>query len=607
MHAPQIDLQQIRETIRKGQFDEKTLLLGTSLVAATAAQPDSKSHLQALSLTVECARELGHLKEAESLIRQPALRLRDRLHLESIRERVPLNNRRTETEYQLIRQELWCLLAYVRICNDLGRSDEALQTLLLLSEKIQEAVEADGWPGDLMFRGTRARLHYYYGIVIISLKKRSLDISRQPLEALQHFRIAMDLVWERWESQKRKHSGKPDRLSVEYQYALDSTARVLAFGYAFTFMLQTRLNDASAMLRSAALVADRGPNRLLQLSIATLRCHVRRHESGYQTKLTELLSELGSLCRQLARHRPQWRRAMFERGLTLVALLRSSDPACLERRVTYVNESKKVIDALTKEDDRDVKELQNEWNFQVLWLRALFNEAEGRYQNVRDSDTAKERFEIARRTLKDIEKISPTSISPLQHWSGQRWIISALVEIELGNIAEAESLLNRGRSDWESGPPWLAVLAHVRYAAVEAMRGQFDRAHDYLARAKALSQPMLSEFAWVANELQLAEQFVKTHQRELEKLTKITQDITKPVEKVRSIIRNVLQAEFESQRERFSNLRNPTHRESWYPEKAAANLGFNMRQLREWMDFAGIKFKKVVGRPPGTPMNERKH
>jgi len=298
---------------------------------------------------------------------------------------------------------------------------------------------------------------------------------------------------------------------------------------------------------------------------------------------------------------------MFERGLTLVALLRSSDPACLERRVTYVNESKKVIDALTKEDDRDVKELQNEWNFQVLWLRALFNEAEGRYQNVRDSDTAKERFEIARRTLKDIEKISPTSISPLQHWSGQRWIISALVEIELGNIAEAESLLNRGRSDWESGPPWLAVLAHVRYAAVEAMRGQFDRAHDYLARAKALSQPMLSEFAWVANELQLAEQFVKTHQRELEKLTKITQDITKPVEKVRSIIRNVLQAEFESQRERFSNLRNPTHRESWYPEKAAANLGFNMRQLREWMDFAGIKFKKVVGRPPGTPMNERKH
>ncbi len=590
------DLTSLRDRVRRGAFDEEGLRLGKQLMSRYQSRPNSKDYLQSLSLTAESAERLGRPEEAQRFLEKPIKPLLKKLYDTDIVHRFRRSNGIIHSDYELVRQEFWCILAYVQSCYNFRRFAEGIAILERLQYQIETAVSSPAWPQDLGFRGTRAWLHYYTGIMF----RRS-----KPREALKHFRLAMDFIWERWELQRRIHKCDERRLALEYQYAIDSVARILSLGHAWTLLTEARLSEAGTVLRASELIARKSSDSTLRRGISLLLCHVRRHASGYSSsELKHVLTDLRDLAQTSQDHPVDWARAQFETGLVLIALLRSRDPEAVsvESRANHSRDLQQIIGELEKERRPSEPELRRERDFQVHWLHALQNEAEGRYLTAKDPSLAHQKFAIARSELKKLRNLyqalsEPANISPLQDWDSQVWVMPAAIEIQLGNSEAAQNLLDQGREKWKRGPLWLRSLARARYAAAAALNGEFAKADRQIELASSLARPGRNEVSWVADEIQRVREYVSEKRLAHESALKLV-SVGAPFSQVREFARAVLQREFDEQHRLVLSLRKRGNENKWYQDEAAASLGCSSEQLRAWLSLSGLNYARQTGRPP---------
>ena len=201
------------------------------------ANGNNRIRLKALGLAADYLDAMGRAPEAAALLEPTVTELLAEVggwH----RELAAALDR--EATRRLLRQRVWCCLAYV-IARLRGPAWPQAERAL---NKLRDFVEGHLAAADFPCHGTMALLHYYQG-----LWRRNQG---QLNQAAWDFDAALDQTRRRFEDKQiRYQAANPDRYRRELIYSRVTTARVLGFGHGGIALSRGRYVEARAWLLAA--------------------------------------------------------------------------------------------------------------------------------------------------------------------------------------------------------------------------------------------------------------------------------------------------------------------------------------------------------------------
>jgi hypothetical protein len=571
-------LSSIRTSVRLGKFDVADV---ERLTAIRHRSPeDTLEHLSAVSLAAEICEQLGDYSRSARVVDEIGEKIVQGFHDHPVDRRFTGSEDLRCSQYKLVRQQLWCALAYCQSLYHHEKSGEAVRQLEFLRSEIDRTVNRKGWPEGLRFHGTRSRLEYYLG----------LNLRAHPAAAMDAFGRSSFHAVSRLSQQYTNHRENPARLLTEYRYAMDCIAKLMTFGYAWSHIGNANLRPASSTLDIAQVLIESSENPYLKRSVDLLRLQVKRHRIGYSADLKATVSELISIRDAVAGHPSHWARAQFELGLHLVNLLRFQEmkgerfeTATLDSMIEHLANRKKPGGVVTNPVERE---------FQVAWLRVLQRDFERNFDNAL---VWASRLELILGTNAARAEEEPLAW-PLQYWTGQAPLLKARVYIRKGDFQSAQEELANTREIWSAGPPFVRLLGLTREGEATLGCGGVSRAKLLLDEARLLLPSVEAE--WVRQEFSRTLANLEARMQESQMAAGNRIESLTPAERHKRLIQDEVEAELTRQREAYPGKLQGSG-DIWYQDEAFERLGLKSRkELEDWLHIAGRQIENKPGRPP---------
>ena len=216
------------------------MLVGLSGYRKRRADVGDRMVLKALSLLAEYLDAHGRGAEAASLLR---------LTVEELMADAPdwpselAASEDAGAMRRLMRQRVWCCLAYALALLRANRLDEAGRIFVAMRTFVEQRLIAP----DFACHGTLALVYYYEGLWRRNLGKLN--------EASWDFDAALDFVHRRYEAKKEKYQvTDAERLRREWIYSRVGIARILGFGHGGIALSRGRYVEARAWMVAAQLI-----------------------------------------------------------------------------------------------------------------------------------------------------------------------------------------------------------------------------------------------------------------------------------------------------------------------------------------------------------------
>lgn len=438
------------------------------------ADANNRIRLKALGLAADYLDAMGRAPEAVALLEPTVTELLAEVsgwH----RELTVAPDR--EATRRLLRQRVWCCLAYI-IARLRGLGWPEAERAL---NKLRNFVEGHLAAAEFPCHGTMALLHYYQG-----LWRRNHG---QLNQAAWDFDAALDQTRRRFEDkQLRYQTANPDRYRRELIYSRVTTARVLGFGHGGIALSRGRYVEARAWLIAAHQI-------LAQLGQETWRKSLEVYSRGTAVLIEELRPEAGErLAEQAGRLKElaEWlgprnsRHAFLAETFALVAEARRrqiGQPLALD-----LTGLKRKLDALVRRAGSDAGPLATVAATELVGCLLRSGDREGAAAGIeRLSDAGEPEWRLLRAELAMANEQPGAARLQLtelleQHHSGRAlraraWALLAKCEACEGHRLAAERALAAGQD----------LREHVQDAWTKAL---LDNVATYIVRPAPAPEPM---------------------------------------------------------------------------------------------------------------------
>lgn len=194
------------------------------------------------------------------------------------------------------RQKVMCCLAYSFALYRRQQYQKAKRTLDLCETFLTDKLVDNQSQSPFPCWGSLARLHYFYGQVL-----RAERIEPRLAQARERFDKALECVWKRLEDPKMRSSPR-SKVHREHLFAKHCAAKVLAFGFGWTSLLQGELAKAQEFLRSARVLLHDSNDRFLVWQLELFFYNVLRAKNGGTQDYVALLQRMEQCSSELKGH-----------------------------------------------------------------------------------------------------------------------------------------------------------------------------------------------------------------------------------------------------------------------------------------------------------------
>lgn len=230
----------------------------------------------------------------------------------------------------IARQKIMCALAYCFALYRLGQCGDAKAKLdqceqFIFKHLIDTRKNA---PVPYFCWGGRARLHYFYGQVLRAVS----DFE----ESRTRFTLSLECMWARLAEKEQLSSIAPEKLMVEQLFANHCAAKVLAFGFGWTSLLQGELSRAQEFLQPARVLLVDSRDEYLRWQVELFYYSVLRAKGGSAISSEELISKIRECSTHLHGHPEYYLQslrhlAVAELGAAVAA--KETDPAACKEHI----------------------------------------------------------------------------------------------------------------------------------------------------------------------------------------------------------------------------------------------------------------------------------
>jgi hypothetical protein len=236
---------------------------------------------------------------------------------------------------RVVRQKVMCCLAYGFALYRCQRHETAKSVLDVCESFLTHTFsdENSQYPW-----GTMARLHYFYGQVL-----RAARVEPNLTQARERFNKALDCVWRRLDQTKTRSLPR-HKLEVEHLFAKHCAAKVLAFGFGWTSLLQGELAKAQEFIQSARVLLNDSQDRFLLWQLELFYCNVqraRKEEPRNYPKLLQRMRECSSALKDHPEYYLQSLRHLAVAHFNLAQAKRTTNRTESDR---YFTEGKKLVE-----------------------------------------------------------------------------------------------------------------------------------------------------------------------------------------------------------------------------------------------------------------------
>jgi tetratricopeptide (TPR) repeat protein len=237
---------------------------------------------------------------------------------------------------EVARQRIMCCLAnsfalYRRGSYERARAILDQCELFLNQHLIDDRPDA---PSPFHCWGALGRLHYFYGQVL----RAEADYSR----ARTRFTQALECTWQRLEEKKARFKASHEKLVVEQLFANHCAAKVLAFGFGWTSLLQGELSRAQEFFQSARVLLTDSEDGYLVSQVELFFCTVLRAKDGSSPDLDALLARMKVCSSNLKGHPEYYLQSLRHLAVAHLNAARAK-PAHDPSREPHLREGKRLV------------------------------------------------------------------------------------------------------------------------------------------------------------------------------------------------------------------------------------------------------------------------
>lgn len=247
-----------------------------------------------------------------------------------------LGDERPGNHREIARQKVMCCLSYgfaLYRCQRLEQAKEVFGKCENFLTTITDSRSEDPfhcW-------GTWARLHYFYGQVL-----RAARVEPALTQARERFDKALSCVWERLEEVKRQSSTQR-KLDVEHLFAKHCAAKVLAFGFGWTSLLQGELAKAHEFLQSARVFLSDSSDEFLIWQLEMFFCNVQRARENGLRDYQKLLDRMEESSAKLQNHPEYYLQSLRHLAVAHCNIAQSKKESEIEDREDHLRKGNDLV------------------------------------------------------------------------------------------------------------------------------------------------------------------------------------------------------------------------------------------------------------------------